>query len=108
MKPEAIQERVDSVAKRFFAGTKRINAVVFQSEQFWDASGNGSLGMAFVIVRPVLHPAPRYPTSPIDFFGNPRGDSPRSAVLRNNLAQELQRKKQESEFHRWVASLLTD
>ena len=49
--PDVVRAGLIKAANRFFS-SKRVNVVVFMSEQHWDAAGNGTLGALFITHLP--------------------------------------------------------
>jgi len=102
--PDLVRAGLIKVANRFFS-SKRINVVVFASEQHWNPSGdNSGLGAFFVTHLPIQNPEARLPISSLDFLLNVSKDSPHSVVERKDLAGEIQ-SFQDSEFFQWVDML---
>jgi len=102
--PDLVRAGLIKVANRFFS-SKRINVVVFASEQHWNPSGdNSGLGALFVTHLPIQNSEARLPISSLDFLLNVSKDSPHSVVERKDLAGEIQ-SFQDSEFFQWVDML---
>jgi hypothetical protein len=87
----------------FFSSTKRINAVVFASEQHWDAAGDGSLGGLFVVLSTWVNSSARHRIGPLDFLLR----LPDRRRLNNVKIDRLHSEPViiRSEFHDWVDAM---
>ena len=88
--------------RRFFRGSRRVNAVVFMSEIHIEASDK-DFGGLFFRMNPIVHPNPRLPVS-LDFlYGRPSISTITGTKIENQADMErLVRPMLNSEFYRWV------
>jgi hypothetical protein len=98
-------EVLGRIAGKFFRGTKRINVVIFWIEQHLPIAGGGS---ALISVRkPYLNTNTYHQFhAPFLFGGSRRSGDVRRAFITGERLGDLESESYDSEFFRWVDSLV--